>query len=74
MPTPPEERQGAVLRALMDAGSLAEIAAARDLAQGWLQDHPDDGEVAAAAARLEALAAALEELGLEELPPSTGAR
>jgi len=58
----------------MDAGSLAEIAAAREQAEAWLADHPDDAEVRAAWARLGALAASLEALGLDELPPSTGAR
>lgn len=58
----------------MDAGSLAEIASACALADDWLAGRPDDDLVRGARVRLDALAGALEELGLQELPPSTGAR
>jgi hypothetical protein len=58
----------------MDAGSLAEIGAARALAGDWLAAHPDDEAVAVALERLSALEDALRAVGLSELPPSTGAR
>jgi hypothetical protein len=58
----------------MDAGSLAEIAAACSLADDWLAAHPGDEAVAAAVDRLSALEEALRAVGLSELPPSTGAR
>jgi hypothetical protein len=58
----------------MDAGSLAEIEAARALAGDWLAANPGDEAVAAAMARLAALEGALRAMGLSELPPSTGAR
>ena len=58
----------------MDAGSLAEIEAARAQAGEWLSAHPDDEAVTAAVERLSALEEALRAVGLSELPPSTGAR
>jgi len=58
----------------MDAGSLAEIAAARGEAEAWLAGHPDDEGVGVAVERLSALEGALRAVGLSELPPSTGAR
>jgi hypothetical protein len=58
----------------MDAGSVAEIAAARALADEWLAAHPGDEAVVAAVGRLSALEEALRAVGLSELPPSTGAR
>ena len=58
----------------MDAGSVAEIAAARALADSWLAAHPGDEAVAVAVERLSALEEALRAVGLSELPPSTGAR
>jgi hypothetical protein len=63
-----------ILAALAQAGSLDEIAEARSSAEAWLRHHPGDAEVARDAARLAGLAEALTELGLDELPPSTGAR
>jgi hypothetical protein len=67
------DREDLLLR-LADAGSGEEIAAIRGRARAWLSDHPDDREVALAARRLDAVLAALREMGISELPPSTGAR
>ena len=58
----------------MDAGSLAEIEAARADAEAWLAAHPGDEDVGVATERLRALEEALRAVGLSELPPSTGAR
>ena len=67
------DREDLLLR-LAEAGSAEEIATIRGRARAWLSDHPDDREVALAARRLDAVLAALREMGISELPPSTGAR
>jgi hypothetical protein len=66
-------REELLLR-LAEAGSADEIEAIGGDARAWLSDHPDDREVALAARRLDAMLAALREMGISELPPSTGAR
>lgn len=73
-PPPVATERQQILAALGQAGSMSEIAEVRSSAEDWLRRHPGDVEVARDAARLAGLAEALTELGLDELPPSTGAR
>lgn len=63
-----------LLLAAARAGSLAEIAEIRPAVDARLAEEPDDEDLVAARDRLEALQEALEAIGLDELPPSTGAR
>lgn len=63
-----------LLLAAARAGSLAEIAEIRPAVDARLAEEPDDEDLGAARDRLEALQEALEAIGLDELPPSTGAR
>ena len=65
-------REGLLLAAAR-AGSLAEIAEIRPAIDALLEQEPDE-DLAAARDRLDALRDALEAIGLDELPPSTGAR
>jgi hypothetical protein len=67
------EREGLLLAAAR-AGSLAEITEVRPAIDALLEQEPDDEELAAARDQLDALREALEAIGLDELPPSTGAR
>jgi hypothetical protein len=67
------EREGLLLAAAR-AGSLAEITEVRPAIDALLEQQPDDEDLAAARDRLDALREALEAIGLDELPPSTGAR
>jgi hypothetical protein len=67
------EREGLLLAAAR-AGSLAEITEVRPAIDALLEQEPDDEDLAAARERLDALREALEAIGLDELPPSTGAR
>jgi hypothetical protein len=67
------EREGLLLAAAR-AGSLAEITEVRPAIDALLEQEPDDEDLAAARDRLDALQEALEAIGLDELPPSTGAR
>lgn len=67
------EREGLLLAAAR-AGSRAEIAEIRPAIDALLEEDPDDGDLVTARDRLEALREALEAIGLDELPPSTGAR
>jgi len=67
------EREGLLLAAAR-AGSRAEIAEIRPAIDALLAEEPDDEDLAAARDRLDALRDALEAIGLDELPPSTGAR
>jgi hypothetical protein len=67
------EREGLLLAAAR-AGSLAEIAEIRPAIDALLEREPDDADLVAARDRLAALRDALEAIGLDELPPSTGAR
>ena len=67
------EREGLLLAAAR-AGSLAEITEVRPAFDALLEQEPDDEDLAAARDRLDALREALEAIGLDELPPSTGAR
>jgi len=73
-PPPVATEREQLLAVLGQAGSMSEIAEARSSAEDWLRRHPGDVEVARGAARLAGLAEALSELGLDELPSSTGAR
>jgi hypothetical protein len=63
-----------LLLAAARAGSRAEIAEVRRALDARLAEDPGDEELTAARDRLEALREALEVIGLDELPPSTGAR
>ncbi|MGD9696343.1 MAG: hypothetical protein AB7V42_11880 [Thermoleophilia bacterium] len=65
-----DEREG-LLIAATQAQSLAEIEELRDRLAAW---DPDDAEVARARERLDRLERALEQIGLSELPPTSGAR
>jgi hypothetical protein len=67
------EREGLLLAAAR-AGSLSEIAEIRPAVDALLEQEPDDEDLVAARDRLQALREALEAIGLDELPPSTGAR
>ena len=67
------EREGLLLAAAR-AGSLAEITEVRPAIDALLEQEPADEDLAAARDRLDALREALEAIGLDELPPSTGAR
>ena len=67
------EREGLLLAAAR-AGSLAEISEVRPAIDALLEQEPGDEDLAAARDRLDALREALEAIGLDELPPSTGAR
>jgi hypothetical protein len=67
------EREGLLLAAAR-AGSLAEIAEIRPAIDALLEQGTDDADLVAARDRLDALRDALEAIGLDELPPSTGAR
>ena len=67
------EREGLLLAAAR-AGSLAEITEVRPAIDALLEQEPGDEDLAAARDRLDALREALEAIGLDELPPSTGAR
>jgi hypothetical protein len=66
-------REGLLLAAAR-AGSRAEITEIRPAIDALLEQEPDDDDLVAARDRLEALREALEAIGLDELPPSTGAR
>ena len=68
------DARSALIRRLEEAGSVAEADEALAVAREWIERHPDDAEVIRTAGRLAALARALREIGLSELPPSTGAR
>lgn len=67
------EREGLLLAAAR-AGSLAEITEVRPAIDALLEQEPGDEDLVAARDRLDALREALEAIGLDELPPSTGAR
>jgi len=67
------EREGLLLAAAR-AGSLAEITEVRPAIDALLEQEPDDEDLVGARDRLDALREALEAIGLDELPPSTGAR
>lgn len=67
------EREGLLLAASR-AGSRAEITEISPAIDALLERDPGDGDLVAARDRLEALRQALEAIGLDELPPSTGAR
>jgi hypothetical protein len=67
------EREGLLLAAAR-AGSRAEITEIRPAIDALLEEEPDDDDLVAARDRLDALREALEAIGLDELPPSTGAR
>lgn len=67
------EREGLLLAAAR-AGSRAEIEEVRPAIDALLAQDPGDDDLVAARDRLEALSEALEAIGLDELPPSTGAR
>jgi len=69
----PDGRTALIAR-LEQAGSVAEAEEALGAAREWIEEHPDDAEVIGTAGRLAALSQALREIGLDELPPSTGAR
>jgi len=69
----PDGRTALIAR-LEEAGSVAEAEEALGAAREWIEEHPDDAEVIGTAGRLAALSQALREIGLDELPPSTGAR
>ena len=68
------DARSALIRRLEEAGSVAEADEALAVAREWIERHPDDAVVVGSAGRLAALARALREIGLSELPPSTGAR
>jgi hypothetical protein len=68
------DARSALIRRLEEAGSVVEADEALAVAREWIERHPDDAEVIGTAGRLAALARALREIGLSELPPSTGAR
>jgi hypothetical protein len=67
------EREGLLLAAAR-AGSLAEITEVRPAIDALLEQEPGDEDLVGARDRLDALREALEAIGLDELPPSTGAR
>ena len=67
------EREGLLLAAAR-AGSRAEVAEILPAIDALLERDPGDEDLVAARDRLEALREALEAIGLDELPPSTGAR
>jgi hypothetical protein len=67
------EREGLLLAAAR-AGSRTEIDEIAPALDALLEEEPDDEDLVAARDRLEALRVALEAIGLDELPPSTGAR
>jgi hypothetical protein len=67
------EREGLLLAAAR-AGSRAEITEIRPAIDALLEQEPDDDDLVVARDRLDALREALEAIGLDELPPSTGAR